>query len=69
MSDTTLINALEKAGNVNIWRGYWQPHGEPRKDLFIIYRADDEGMPVLDEGEDAELSRGHTLREAIEKLP
>ena len=70
MNDTHLIDSLAAAGNVAIWHGYWQPNRHPRKNLVIIYRADDEGNPVDDEETgDPELSRGETLLEALAKLP
>ncbi len=68
MSDTDLLNKLAKAGNVTVWHGYYQPHGEARKDLVCLYRSDDEGNPLEDEDGECELSRGETLREAIRRL-
>jgi hypothetical protein len=67
-NDASLLNALEEAGNVAIWHGFYQPRGEPRKPLVAIYRTDDEGSLLPDEDGESELSRGETLREAIENL-
>jgi hypothetical protein len=70
MNDNHLIEALANAENVAIWHGYWQPTGQPRRTLVIIYRTDDDGNLVDDEETgDTELARGETLREALSKLP
>ena len=73
MSDTELLDKLQKAGNVAITHFWWgTPAGEKAgKEGIHIFRTDDEGY-IIDVDDNGDLtgasSEGDNVREAIKNL-
>jgi hypothetical protein len=64
ITDTDRLNALEKMGNIAVWRGFWALHmGEKAgKPICTISDTDEDGNEI---GE--RITQAETLREAIDK--